>query len=209
MKRFFLGIAFRYWCLWSRIYRSLQIFFCHDYESKKERVESEIKTAQIRAFYDSWRGNQNSPAFSVDELKEFWKHLNKKFNLTWRADTWYMLWDVISDPVLTFTSGCGDCDDFASSARYAVGKFVKIGDRRDYKVFEFDGIWSIIFSYKTGGHALAVWRYKDNYLVISNHDVFCFESLDDFLSCFRGIFGDFNYIGKISDDLKFLGVEKV
>lgn len=209
MKKFFLGITFRYWCIWSKIYRSLQLFFCKDYEEKKKNLESNIKTAQIRAFHSTWRGNQNSPVFSVDELKEFWNYMCNKYRLTWKADTWYMLCDVISDPVMTFVSGVGDCDDFASSARYAIGDFIRVGDERDYKVFEFQGIYSIIFSYKLGGHALAVWRYKDHWIVVSNHDVFCFESKEDFISCFKGIFGDFNYIGKISNDLEFLGVDKI
>ena len=103
----FIYIGFSLYLFWCKFYTFFQRLF-------KGKQYTKIKKL-VEMYFDSIK--------EIDvPLYRKWSMINEHFNFKWRADKWYMLWDVISDPYLSLYNHGDDCDGFANCALHFFGE---------------------------------------------------------------------------------------
>lgn len=142
-------IGFWFYLTWCKVYQFFErLYYKKTYEKTKNKIESE---------FNELRRLNVSPM-------EKWKSLMKEYNFKWRADKWYMLTDVVSDPYIALSKGGDDCDGHANIALKFFGEYLHYNGKYYKGCF-----WSYLNKKAKGGHAVAVWKSKDgSCLLVSN-----------------------------------------
>ena len=192
MKKFLIKLNFKvYYLNWCKLYRSIQRRL-PGYSIKKQEVSSKVAKIIIK------KGT----------IKEHWDSIIKEFNLKWRADKWYMLFDVISDPYISANDHVEDCDGHAAMSL----EFLRDEYTENGKVYKKRGFVSVINSNLLGGHALGVWEAEDKSLIIiSNSNVHRFISEEEMIKWWNSVKeskSPSRFVVEYTQDLKFKDVRE-
>jgi hypothetical protein len=188
MKKTLVKTGFWFYTAWGKTYRFFErLFNFRRYKRVKKDVDN---------FFKELHESNLTPEGKWDTLMQY-------YNFKWRADKWYMLGDVISDPYLALDNNGDDCDGFATIA------LLLFGDTIEYngKVYK-GGYWSYLNKGWKNGHAIAVWKAEDgNCFVVSNGLMFQTNNEEEIMEWFKKYYKyELGIIVKYSKDFKVTDV---
>jgi hypothetical protein len=192
MKKLLIRLMLFWWLNWSALYRKMERLYYRKRYDRFRRAFAYYTLANTREF------SKVKKAFT-----EFFD------GMKWTRDTWYMLWDAISDPLISWNLGRGDCDDFAYASYLKLGGIFPIDMNGETINFYFQGFWVCNNWSKRRGHVIAVWKTSDTigkYIVTSNNEMEMFDSVKEILDWYENMFWDIDYVSLVSGAFKVKGI---
>ncbi len=192
MKKFLIKWAFKiYYMPWCKLYRWFQKNSI-GYPGKRDEVMDKVGKIIVKP---------GTPHFH-------WEKIVKEFDLNWKKDKWYQLFDAISNPFISAYNHGDDCDGYAAMAlEFLRGEYIA-----DDKFYKKKGFVSLINNDLLGGHTLGVWEARDKSIIVnSNSDIHSFDSEEAMVRWWNQVKSSKSpskFIVEYTKDLKFKEVRE-